>query len=61
VLDNGAHHRVFDLAVIQIDADFVTGPEVPVWLFLAGHGKDSTAGCERIYAQNLQQDDELPG
>jgi hypothetical protein len=24
--------------VIQIDADFVPGPEVPVWLFLARHG-----------------------
>jgi len=38
VLDNGAHHRVLDFAVIQIDADFVPGPEVPVWLFLARHG-----------------------
>jgi len=39
VLDGGVHHRVFDLSVIQIDADFLTGPEVLVWLFLAGHAE----------------------
>jgi len=38
VLDNCAYHRVFDPSVMQIDTDFVTGPEVPVWLFLARHG-----------------------
>ena len=38
MLNNGAHHRIFDLAVMQIDADFVTGAEVPVSLLLARHG-----------------------
>jgi hypothetical protein len=29
--------------VIEIDADFVAGMELPFWLFwLAGHGEDST-------------------
>jgi len=38
VLNNGTHYRVFDSSAIQIDADFVTGLEMPAWLLLAGHG-----------------------
>lgn len=43
LLEDGAHHRVFDPSVMQIDADFVVGLEAPVWLFWARHGGDSTS------------------
>ena len=38
MLDDGAHHCVFDHPVLQFDADFVARLKLIWLLWLAGHG-----------------------
>ena len=53
VVNHGAHYRVFNFAVVQVDAYFVADVEFALWCL--GHGRKSTREA-RLHATTADAD-----